>query len=226
MNKLVLTALGVMAISACNTNPFLTEWTGADAFPPFDKIKTSDFVPAVKAGIEQQEAEVNAIVTNEAAPTFENTIAAYELSGEILAKTLGVLYNVSESDATPEMQAVMDEVTPLLTASSDNIFMNKAFFERVKAVYADSSSLDREQYMVTKKLYNYFVDNGVALSDAEQARFKEINAELATLSQKFGNDLLAENNAFKAEIGIPVSSYPVFMSSCADRAKREAAFKA
>ena len=143
MNKLVLTALGVMAISACNTNPFLTEWTGADAFPPFDKIKTSDFVPAVKAGIEQQEAEVNAIVTNEAAPTFENTIAAYELSGEILAKTLGVLYNVSESDATPEMQAVMDEVTPLLTASSDNIFMNKAFFERVKAVYADSSSLDR-----------------------------------------------------------------------------------
>lgn len=226
MNKLVLTALGVMAISACNTNPFLTEWTGADAFPPFDKIKTSDFVPAVKAGIEQQEAEVNAIVTNEAAPTFENTIAAYELSGEILAKTLGVLYNVSESDATPEMQAVMDEVTPLLTASSDNIFMNKAFFERVKAVYADSSSLDREQYMVTKKLYKYFVDNGISLSDAEQARFKEINAELATLSQKFGNDLLAENNAFKAEIGIPVSSYPVFMSSCADRAKREAAFKA
>ena len=73
MNKLVLTALGVMAISACNTNPFLTEWTGADAFPPFDKIKTSDFVPAVKAGIEQQEAEVNAIVTNEAVPTKRDT---------------------------------------------------------------------------------------------------------------------------------------------------------
>lgn len=163
MNKLVLTALGVMAISACNTNPFLTEWTGADAFPPFDKIKTSDFVPAVKAGIEQQEAEVNAIVTNEAAPTFENTIAAYELSGEILAKTLGVLYNVSESDATPEMQAVMDEVTPLLTASSDNIFMNKAFFERVKAVYADSSSLDREQYMVPR--------NFITISSITESRF-------------------------------------------------------
>lgn len=219
-------SLGVMAISACNTNPFLEEWKGEYAFPPFDKIKTSDYVPAVKAGIKQQSDEINAIVSNNEAPTFANTIAAYELSGETLSKVLGVLYNVSESDATPEMQTIMDEVTPLVTESTDNIFMNKAFFERVKAVYADSSSLDREQYMVTKKLYSRFIDNGVALADNEQVRFKEINAELASLSQKFGNNLLAENNAFKETIGIPVSSYPVFMTTCDDRAKREAAFKA
>ena len=215
-----------MMISACGENPLLKEWTGEYKLPPFDKIKISDYVPAVKAGIQEQADEVNAIVTNAEAPTFANTVAAYELSGQTLAKTLGVLYNVSESDATPQMQAVMDEVTPLVTEASDNIFMNAALFKRVEAVLADSASLDREQYMVTRKLYDKFVDNGVALGEAEQARFKEISSELAVLSQKFGNNLLAENNAFKDETGIPVSSYPVFMTTCEDRSKREAAFKA
>lgn len=139
-----------MMLSACGGNPFLTEWKGEDQFPPFDKIKLEHYVPAVKAGIQQQADEVNAIVTNAEAPTFANTIAAYELSGQILAKTLGVLYNVSESDATPQMQEVMDEVTPLVTAASDEIFMNAGFFSRVKAVLEDSSALDREQYIVTK----------------------------------------------------------------------------
>ena len=226
MKKIAILSAGIMMLSACGSNPFLTEWTGEDQFPPFDKIRLSDYVPAVKAGIEQQKAEVNAIVANTEAPTFENTVAAYELSGKLLARTLGVLYNVSESDATPAMQAVMDEVTPLVTTSSDEIFMNKALFDRVAAVFADSASLDREQYMVTKKLYNAFIDNGVALGEAEQARFKEISSELATLTQKFGNNLLAENNAFASEVGIPVSSYPFFMTTCEDRAKREAAFKA
>ncbi len=226
MRKIAILGVGIIMISACGGNPFLNEWKVEWQLPPFDKIKIGDYVPAVKAGIESQSEEVNAIVTNAEAPTFENTVAAYELSGQILARTLGVLYNVSESDATPEMQAVMDEVTPMVTAASDEIFMNKAFFDRVAAVLADSASLDREQYMVTKKLYGRFVDNGVALGEAEQARFREISSELAVLTQKFGNNLLAESNAFKSEVGIPVSSYPVFMSTCADRAKREAAFKA
>ena len=113
MKKIAILSAGIMMLSACGSNPFLTEWTGEDQFPPFDKIRLSDYVPAVKAGIEQQKAEVNAIVANTEAPTFENTVAAYELSGKLLARTLGVLYNVSESDATPAMQAVMDEVTHL-----------------------------------------------------------------------------------------------------------------
>lgn len=226
MKKTIIFSAGIMMLSACSGNPFLKEWNTNDGFPPFDKFRNADYVPAVKAGIEMQAAEVKEIVENQDAPTFENTVAAYELSGQVLARVLGVLYNVSESDATPEMQAIMDEITPLVTASSDDIFMNKAFFERVNAVMTDSLSLDGEQYMVTKKLYNRFVNNGVALEEADQARFREINTELAGLTQKFGNNLLAESNAFKAEIGIPVSSYPVFMASCEDRAKREAAFKA
>ncbi len=226
MKKAIIFSASIMMLSACSGNPFLKEWSENDGFPPFDKFRNADYVPAVKEGIKLQAAEVKKIVENSDAPTFENTVAAYELSGQVLARVLGVLYNVSESDATPEMQAIMDEITPLVTASSDDIFMNKAFFERVDKVMSDSLSLDGEQYMVTKKLYNRFVNNGVALEEADQARFREINSELSVLTQKFGNNLLAESNAFKAEIGIPVSSYPVFMASCEDRAKREAAFKA
>ena len=226
MKKIFVLGATIMMMSACNCNPFMKEWTLEGGYPPFDKIRVSDYVPAVKEGIKQQAAEVDAIVANAEAPTFENTVAAYELSGKLLAKTLGVLYNVSESDATPQMQEVMDEVTPLVTAASDNIFMNPGFFARVKAVLDNAEALDREQYVVTKKLYDSFIDNGVALGEAEQARFKEISSELAVLQQTFGNNLLAESNAFKSEIGIPVSSYPVFMTTCEDRAKREAAFKA
>lgn len=215
-----------MVLSACGGNPFLREWKANDAFPPFDEFKLSDYVPAVKAGIAQQEEEIKAILDNPDVPTFENTIAAYELSGDILSKTLGVLYNVSESDATPEIQAVVDEITPLVTENNDNIFMNAKFFEKVKYVKEHAEGLTREQIVLTDKIYQDFVDNGVALDEASQARFREINTELATLQQKFGNNLLAENNAFKDKIGTPVSSYPVFMTTCEDRAKREEAFKA
>ncbi len=226
MKKSIILGASVIMLSACSGNPFLKEWKDNGGFPPFDKFKNSDYVPAIMAGINAQKAEIKEIVDNDELPTFENTVAAYELSGQVLARVLGVLYNVSESDATDEIQAIMEEVTPLVTANSDDIFMNKDFFERVKTVMADSLSLTGEQYMVTKKLYKRFVNNGVALGEAEQARFREISSDLAALSQKFGNNLLAESNAFKSEIGIPVSSYPVFMTSCEDRAKREAAFKA
>ena len=198
--------LAVMCAASCSVNPFLKEWTGEGGIPPFSEIKYSDYVPAVQAGIEQQEAEIHAIVNNPAAPTFVNTIAAYELSGEILGRTLGVLFNLSESDATDEMMAVIEEVTPIVTEHENNIFMNPGFFQRVKAVYESADTLDREEYMVTKKLYNKFIGNGIALDEASQARFSEVNTRLAVRSQKFGSKLLAENNACKEAIGIPLSS--------------------
>ncbi|MBR1574126.1 MAG: M3 family metallopeptidase [Bacteroidales bacterium] len=212
--------------SCTRTNPFLQEWDTPYGTPPFHEIRLEDYKPAMLAGIDKQKAEIQVIIDNPEAPTFENTIAAFELSGQLLAKVEGVFFNLSESDSTPEMQAIEEEMTPLLTAASDEIFMNPAFFARVKAVYDQRESLDREQQMVTKELYEAFVRNGVALDEAGQARFKEINTRLASLSQKFGTNLLAENNAFKAAIGISVSDYPDFMASCPDRAKREAAFKA
>jgi len=228
MKKAIAASFALLLFMACNQqkNIFQENWNTPYGTAPFSKMAVEDYVPAVKAGIEAQKAEIQAIVANPDAPTFENTIAAYERSGKLLAKVSGVFYNLSESDSTPAMQAVEEEITPLVTEADDAIFMDEAFFARVKAVYDDMSGLDREQQMVTTKLYQRFERNGVGLDAAGKARFAEINSRLAVLSQKFGQNLLAENNAFRDAIGVTVSEYPAFMTTCEDRALREKAFKA
>ena len=215
-------------MTACTPkNPFLQEWDTPYGIPPFDKITLADYIPAVKAGIEQQEKELEAILSNPEAPTFKNTIDPYEQSGEILEKVTGVLFNLQETDGGPEMEKVAEEATELLTALDNSISMNKKFFERVKVIYeADHSALTREQQMVLKNLYKSFTRNGVDLDEASQERLKEINIKIAGLQQKFGTNLLAENNAFKDKFGIPVSSYTDEMTSCEDRSRREEMFKA
>ncbi len=228
MKKILFLASIMAVMTACGqrTNPFSETWDTPYGTAPFSKIETRDYLPAFKAGIEAQRAEIQAIIDNPEAPDFENTVAAYDRSGELLSKVVGVFFNLTESESTPEMQAIEEEVMPLVTAAEDEIFMNEAFFARVKAVYEAQEGLTREQQMVTKKLYQAFVRNGVALDEAGKKRFSEINTRLASLSQKFGQNLLAENNAFKEAIGITVSEYPDFMSTCEDRSLREKAFKA
>ena len=217
-----------MSIAACTsrTNPFMEEWNTPYGTAPFDKIQISDYKPAILQGIEEGRAEVAAIVANQEAPTFDNTIAALDRCGELLGKVSGVFYNIAESDATPEINAIMEEITPIVSEASDEIYMNADLFARVKAVYDNMEGLTREQQMVTDKFYRRFVMNGIGLDAEGQARFKEINARLAQLSLQFGNNLLAENNAFRDSIGVTVSQYSDFMSSCQDRALREKAFKA
>ncbi|MBR5175966.1 MAG: M3 family metallopeptidase [Bacteroidales bacterium] len=228
MRKTIFAIGVIVAMTACAPkNPFLQEWDTPYGIPPFDKITLADYIPAVKAGIEQQEKELDAILNNPEAPTFKNTIDPYEQSGEILEKVTGVLFNLQETDGGPEMEKVAEEATELLTALDNSISMNKKFFERVKVIYeADQSALTREQQMVLKNLYKSFTRNGVDLDEASQERLKEINIKIAGLQQKFGTNLLAENNAFKDKFGIPVSSYTDEMTSCEDRSRREEMFKA
>ena len=215
--------LSAAAASCSRNNPFLEEWNTPYGIPPFDEIQLSDYIPAVTAGIEQQKQELDAILANPDAPTF----AAYEYSGEILTKVSLVLFNLQETEGNEEMDKVVEEATALLTAHEDEMSMNKAFFERVKAVYdADQSGLTREQQMVLKNLYESFTRSGVALDEASQERLKDINQKIAAAQQKFGTNLLAENNAFKETFGVPVSAYPAEMTGCEDRDRREAMFKA
>ena len=219
--------LSAAAASCSRNNPFLEEWNTPYGIPPFDEIQLSDYIPAVTAGIEQQKQELDAILANPDAPTFDNTVAAYEYSGEILTKVSLVLFNLQETEGNEEMDKVVEEATALMTAHEDEMSMNKAFFERVKAVYdADQSSLTREQQMVLKNLYESFTRSGVALDEASQERLKDINQKIAAAQQKFGTNLLAENNAFKETFGVPVSAYPAEMTGCEDRDRREAMFKA
>ncbi len=216
-------------LAACNNQPkniFLQEWDTPYGTAPFSRIAVSDYMPAFQAGLEEQKANVQKIIDNSAAPTFENTIQALEQASPILDKVTGVFFNLAESDSTPEMQAIEEEMTPKLTEAENEIYMNDKLFARVKAVYDQSASLTREQQMAVKKIYQSFERNGVALDEAGKKRFAEISTRLATLSQKFGQNLLAENNAFKEATGLTVSEYYDFMSSCEDRAKREQVFKA
>ena len=230
--KKTLLVIATMAAVACApkkaSNPFLTEWDTPYGIPDFSAVEESHYLPAVEAGIEQQQAEIDAIIANAEAPTFENVVAAYEKSGAILDRVVGVLFNLSETDGTESLNAIVEKVLPMLSAHSDNITMNPAFFAKVEVLYndIDNLGLTQEQKMALTKLYNSFVNNGIALDEASQARMREINAELSSLSNTFGNRLLAENNAFAEEFGVAISEYGGAMASTADRALREKMFKA
>ena len=222
-------ALTLMAAVACNTtNPLIEGWDTPYGIPDFNAVKECHYLPAVEAGIAQQQAEIDAIIANTEEPTFENVVAAYEKSGAILDRVVGVLFNLSETDGTDSLNAIVEQVLPLLSSHSDNITMNPAFFAKVEVLYNDMENLGltQEQKMVLKKLYNSFVSNGIALDEASQARMREINMELSSLSNTFGNRLLAENNAFAEEFGVAISEYGGAMATTADRDLREKMFKA
>ena len=218
----------IAAVSCSTANPFLAEWDTPYGIPDFTKIQEKHYIPAIQAGIAQQESEIQAIIDNQDAPTFENVVEAYERSGAILDRVSMVLFNISESDATESLQKIVEEALPLVSVHSDNIFMNPDFFKKVDALFQniDNLGLNQEQKMVLKNLHNSFVKNGIALGEAEQARMREINLELSSLSNTFGNNLLAENNAFAEEFGVSISEYGEAMASTEDRATREKMFKA
>ena len=218
----------MVAVSCNRINPFLAEWDTPYGIPDFGKIKEKHYVQAVEMGILQQQTEIDNIISNSSAPTFENVVEAYEASGAILDRVVGVLFNLSETDATPSLQKIVEKVLPMLSEHSDNVFMNPYFFAKVRTLYDNMESLDlnQEQKMVLKKLYRAFVKNGVSLDDASQARMREINKELSSLEYAFGNNLLAENNAFAEKFGVSVSEYGEAMASCEDRSRREAMFNA
>ena len=232
MKKIFFICLMFMAAVSCgaspSSNPFLTDWNTPYGIPDFGKIAQEHYVPAVEAGIAQQQAEIQAIVDCKDAPTFENVVEAYEASGAILDRVVGVLFNLSETDSTPSLQKIVEQVLPMLSEHSDNVFMNPSFFAKVAALHdkMESLGLNQEQKMVLKKLYRAFVKNGVSLDDASQARMREINKELSSLEYAFGNNLLAENNAFAEKFGVSVSEYGEAMASCEDRSRREAMFNA
>ena len=224
MKRVLASAAIILAMTACQnnrTNPFLTEWDTPYGIPPFEQILPSDFIPAVKAGIEQQNAEIDAITANPDTPTFENTIAPLELSGSLLSKVVGVFYNIMETDRTDALAAIEDEFISLMSEHENNLSFNKALYNRIAAVYrADQSGLTREQQMVLKKHFDSFEREGIGLPEELQARLREINAEIAGKTQKIGNNILAESNDFLERFGFSVAAYPDKMTSTEDRELR------
>ena len=192
--------LGVMAMSllACNqTNPLLEQPNTPFGVPAFDKVKIEHYLPAFEEAIRQNKAEIDAIVNNEDAPTFENTIVALDRSGLLLDRVTGVFFNVLEADGNDEMNAIAEQVSPMLSDLSDGIILNDALFQRVKAVYDEREQLglNAEQMRLVTQTYKAFADNGANLPEDKKERLKEINQELSLLSLKFGNNVVAETNS-------------------------------
>ena len=222
MKRIISIISIALVMAACSEkNPFLAEWDTPYGIPPYEEIEVEDYIPAIQKGIEQQNAEIEAITSNPDAPTFENTIVPLELSGGILSKVSGVLYNVSETDRSDSLDAVMSQAIPLLSEHGDNINFNKELYGRIAAIYeGDQSALTREQQVVLKKYYDSFTRNGIDLPEETQARLREINSEMATKTQQIGNNILAESNAFAARFGFSVSEYPARMTTTEDRELR------
>ena len=194
---LTLSAIAMTMFACTSTNPLLDQPQTPFGVPAFDQVKLEHYMPAFEEAIRQQKAEIDAIVSNPDEPTFENTVVALDRAGELLERVSGVFFNVLEADGNDEMDAIAEQVSPMLSDLSSYITLNDGLFARVKAVYdrRESLELTSEQMRLLTETYKGFADNGANLPAEQKERLKEINQELALLSLQFGRNVVAETNS-------------------------------
>lgn len=201
MNRLIrstfIFSVALMTLSCARQNPFLTDMKTPYGVPAFDQIQLEDYMPAFEEGIARQQAEIEAIVNNLDAPTFANTVEALDRTGMLLEQVSGAFFNVLEADGNAEMDSIANIIAPRLSELNDAIVMNEALFARIKAVYdeRDNLALTPEQMRLLTETYKSFVNNGANLPAEQKERLKQINSELAVLSLRFGQNVVAETNA-------------------------------
>ena len=208
MKKTLMTILvsGLMLASCSkqevSDNPLLQKWDTPFETAPFEKIKVEHYLPAFEAAIAEHNTEIQAIIDNAEAPTFDNTIAALDYSGETLSKVAGVFFNMMAANTSEELQKVNEQVGPMMATHSDNVSMNAKLFEKIKAVYdaKDSQKYTGEQLALLEKTYNKFVRSGALLDAAKQEELRKVNAELTKVESKFDANLLKESKAYQLVI--------------------------
>ncbi|MEE1143523.1 MAG: M3 family metallopeptidase [Bacteroidales bacterium] len=208
MKKTLMTILvsGLMFASCSKQettdNPLLQKWDTPFETAPFEKIKVEHYLPAFEAAMEEHNKEIQAIIDNAEAPTFDNTIAALDYAGETLSKVAGVFFNMMAANTSEELQKVNEQVGPMMATHSDNISMNAKLFEKIKAVYdaKDSQKYTGEQLALLEKTYNKFVRSGALLDAAKQEELRKVNAELTKVEAKFDANLLKESKAYQLVI--------------------------
>ena len=185
-----------------NENILLTEFSTPHGVVPFDKIKFEDFKPAFEKSIAEARSEIEKITNDPAKPDFKNTIEALEYSGEKLERVSNIFFNLNEANTSDQMQQLAQEVSPLLTEFSNDIFLNEKLFERVKAVYdaKDNLTLNSEQLMLLDRQYKNFIRSGANLNAEDKEKFRKITTDLSLLTLKFGDNVLAETNAYQLHI--------------------------
>ena len=195
-------AYGQGTDGATRVNPLLAEYNTPYGVPPFDQIRLEDYREAFLKGMEAQKQEIAAIVNQRSMPDFDNTIAALDRSGQLLMQVELVFDNQSACDTNAEMQALSQEMSPLLSAHADDIFMNPLLFDRVKQVYdrREKLGLDKEQHKLLEEVYKAFVRRGANLNDEDKERLRKLNEKIALLEITFDQNMLKETNAFKLVI--------------------------
>jgi peptidyl-dipeptidase Dcp len=203
MKKIIvlLTLTTMISFSACKQagdvkNPFFTEYQTPFQVPPFDKIDSTDYLPAFIEGMKQQMAEIDEIVNNSKDPDFENTILVFDKSGKLFTKVNKVFSQLNEANTTPQMQELARKLSPMLSKHRDDIALNEKLFKRIKTVYEkrNQMNLDAQQIRVVEKYYRDFVRNGADLPKDKQDTLRKLNEEVSLLTLKFGENLLAETN--------------------------------
>lgn len=220
--------LAALMTSCKMENPLLTESKLPFGAPQFDKIKTSDYLPAFEIAIEEGKAEIDAIVNNPEAPTFENTIEALEYSGETLDRVASIFYNLLEADTNDEMQEIAEKISPMMTGYSLYISLNDKLFQRIKTVWENRSSLnlEQDQKRLLEKTYKSFERNGANLSPEDKEKFGKLSEELSLLTLQFGKNVLAATNAFTLDLtdeadlaGLPAYVVEMGAATAAEKGK-------
>jgi len=184
------------------SNPLLGEFNTPHQTAPFNEIKNEHYIPAFQENIKQGEAEIEAIVNNQAAPTFENTVVALDKSGKLLNRTAGIFFNLMSSETNDELQKIAQEVSPMLTKFQNDISLNPVLFRKVKTVYNQNENLglNAEQQTLLENTYSNFIRQGANLSNEQKNRFREISTELSKLSLTFNENVLKETNSYQNHI--------------------------
>ena len=199
MIKQILTAGAAFCLlSACDNtmNPLLTDSTLPYGAPQFDKIKTEHYLPAFEQAITEAKAEIDAIVNNPDAPTFENTIAALDEAGGRLNDVAGIFYNLMEADTNEQMQDIAEKVSPMMTEYSMYVSLNEPLFARVKAVHESAEGLEPDQARLLEKTWKSFVRGGANLGAEDKETYSKLSEQLSLLTLQYGKNVLAETNAF------------------------------
>ena len=179
-------------------NPLLQKWDTPHQTPPFSKIRNEHYAPAVKEAIRVAEANIQSIINQKEAPTFENTIVALQTASELLDRVSGVMFNINECNTDPELQNIVLKLSPELTRFNNNVNMNEELFARVKAVYEqrDKLNLTTEQRTLLEETFKGFVRNGVNLTGKAKRTFAKNSERLSELSQRMNQNVLADNNSY------------------------------
>jgi peptidyl-dipeptidase Dcp len=219
-----------MILNACNQqqadeNPFFVEWNTPFGSPPFDKIHEDHYIPAYEEGIRQHRADIDEIINNTEAPTFENTIVAYDNAGALLRKISSVFGGLRGAETNDSLQKIASIITPMLSSHSNSITLDENLFAKIQAVYNQRAdlNLNPEQAIVLEKIYRDFERNGAALPNEKRDELKKINERMSMVSLQLSNNLLADNNGFKLVLenesdlaGLPAN----VISAAAEEAKR------